>query len=90
MQDELKDIDPEIVQAVLNHADDFVAVDTRVEEIITWGEQELKKREQSLMASGDGVIAFKESAAEIGKLVDEKLQSLKEEVQSKFSTKQEE
>ena len=44
MTDDLKDIDPEIVEAVLANADAFIDADKRVDEIIAWGESELKSR----------------------------------------------
>ena len=51
MTDDLKDIDQKIVEAVIANADMFIDADKRVDEILAWGEGELKSREEQLKAS---------------------------------------
>ncbi|MDP3645625.1 MAG: hypothetical protein Q8R25_00870 [bacterium] len=44
----LFDIDPQIVEAVLTHADDFLGAQSRVEEVIKAAEQKVATAEQEL------------------------------------------
>jgi hypothetical protein len=84
MTDDLKDIDPEIVEAVLTNADAFIDADKRVDEIITWGEGELKCREEQLKTSGGTLQDFKKAAAEIETQVAQKLKDLEAETQNRY------
>jgi hypothetical protein len=84
MTDDLKDIDPEIVEAVLANADAFIDADKRVDDIISWGENELKTREQNLEASGGTLQDFKKAATEIESQVAEKLKDLESEIQNRY------
>ena len=82
MTDDLHDIDPEIVDAVLANADAFVKTDVRIDQIISWGESELQKREQKIRASGGTVDDFKRAAAEIEEAVASKLAAFEQEVKN--------
>jgi hypothetical protein len=76
MNNDLKDIDPEVVEQVLANADAFIAADTKVDEIVAWGEEELKKREEEILARGGTVDDFKKAAADIEEVVKQKLHAL--------------
>lgn len=84
MTDDLKDIDPEITEKVLANADAFIAVDEQVDQILDWGEQELKSREDQIRGSGDTLQNFKKAAIEIEQQVAQKLKDLESEIRSRF------
>lgn len=87
MTDDLKDIDPAIVDAILANADAFIDADKRVDEITSWGEKELMEREQQLKVSGGILQDFKKASAEIEAVVTEKLRNLEKEIQAKYPSK---
>ena len=84
MTDDLKDIDQKIVEAVIANADMFIDADKRVDEILAWGEGELKSREEQLKASGGTLQDFKKAAAEIESQVAQKLAELESEIRSRY------
>ena len=85
MTDDLKDIDPIIVEKILANADAFIEVDTRVDDIVAWGEQELKSREEKIKAANGTLEEFKNTAAVVSAAVTQKLQDLEKEVQARYS-----
>lgn len=84
MTDDLKDIDPEIVQAVLANAGAFIDTDIRADAITSWGESELKSREEQLKASGGTLQDFKKAAAETEAQVAQKLRDLERDVRARY------
>lgn len=84
MTDDLKDIEPEIVAKVLEHADDFVDIDTSIDEIIAWGEKELERREEELRSSGGTLQDFKNAASEIEIQVAQKLQQFETQMRDTY------
>lgn len=84
MTDDLKDIDPAIVEAILANADAFIDADKRVDEIVSWGEKELKAQEQQLKVSGGTLQDFKKASAEVEATVAEKLRNLEKEIRAKY------
>lgn len=48
--DTLSDIDPQLVEAVLAHADDFLEAQRRIEKILSAAEQKVTKAERDLAA----------------------------------------
>ena len=84
MTDDLSDIDPEVVQAVLANADAFIDADIRVDAITAWGERELKEREKQIKETGGTLQDFKNAAAEIEALVAQKLSALEREIRATY------
>ncbi|MFA7309372.1 MAG: hypothetical protein WC050_00520 [Candidatus Paceibacterota bacterium] len=84
MTDDLHNIDPAITEAVLANAAAFIDADTRIDEIISWGKNELKAREEQLKAKDGSLQDFKKAAADIELLVSEKLRHLEAEVRAKY------
>ena len=84
MQDELKDIAPEIIERILAHADEFIGIDVRVDEIIAWGEAELDVAEKAVSDSGGTVEDFKQKGEVIKQAVLEKLKNLEQELNEKY------
>jgi hypothetical protein len=78
--DNLSDIDPAIVEGVLAHADSFIDADKRVDEIVAWGETELKMREADIKDSNGTLQQFKEAATEVEQMVAQKLKALQDQV----------
>ena len=84
MTDDLKDIDPEIVEAVLANAGAFIDADTQVDSIIEWGEKELKAREEAIKNSGGTLRDFKQAVDEIGATVAAKLRTFEQDIHTKY------
>lgn len=84
MTDDLHDIDPAVVDAVLANADAFIKADLRVDQIISWGESELNERERKIKTTGGTVDDFKRAAAEIESAVAKKLAALELEVKNTY------
>lgn len=84
MEDDLSDIDPAIVEAVLAHADEFIDADEHIDEIIAWGESELKAREAKINQSGGTLDDFKAAAREVEKMVKDKLKAFEDELKARY------
>ncbi len=82
--DHLTDIDPIIVEKISEQADVFIDIDTRVNEVIGWGEDELKSKEKDLKASGGTLQDFKNAAMAIETAVADKLRQLETEVKARY------
>lgn len=81
--DDLKDIDPEIVEAIRTNADEFVATGEFVDKIVAWGEAEIDATEKRILESGGSVEDFKKEAERIQGVVREKLKDMEEKVEKK-------
>ncbi len=84
MEDDLSDIDPAIVEAVLAHADEFIDADEKIDEIIAWGENELKTREVKINGSGGTLDDFKAAAREVEQMVKDKLAAFEDELKTRY------
>lgn len=84
MTDDLHDIDPAVVDAVLANADAFIKADLRVDQIISWGESEMKERERKIKTTGGTMDDFKRAAAEIESVVARKLSALEVEIKNTY------
>jgi hypothetical protein len=85
MTDDLKDIDPKIVDAVVANADAFIDADQKIDEIMAWGESELAKKEVEIKEAHGGVEEFKVAAAVIEASVAEKLKQLEAAIASRYA-----
>jgi hypothetical protein len=83
MEDDLKDIDPAIVEMVLAHADAFIEADERIDKIIAWGETELAAQEAKIKGSNGTLKDFQIAARAIEKAVKEKLHALEKEIKTR-------
>lgn len=81
--DNLADIDPLITEAVLAHADVFIEADKRVDDIVAWGEAQLKTREDEIRNSNGSLTEFKNAAKDVEQMVAEKLRALENEVRER-------
>ena len=86
MNDELNDIDPLVVEAVLANADAFIDLDAQVDDIIAWGENELKTKQLALAGSETAIEEFKIFAAEIEQQVADKLSRLENDVKEQYKS----
>lgn len=71
-------------EKILAHADEFIAIDSEVNDIVSWGEQELKSRESVIRSSGGSLADFKKVAAEVEQAIKSKLQILEEETRERY------
>ena len=85
MTDDLKDIDPELIEAILNNADAFIAVDTSVDEIILWGEGELDALKVRIKETGGTAQNFNDEAVRIETGIAERLRQLEADVRKRHS-----
>ena len=87
MTDDLSDIDPTIVEMVLAHADEFIDADKKIDEIVAWGESELKARELQIKESDGTLEDFKAAAREIEQMVKDKLRAFEDELKARYDSK---
>jgi hypothetical protein len=69
-----------IVDTVLDNADAFIAMDSRIQTILQWGQAELRARKGMLVDANNGELLFAEAAQDITTAVQERLTALEEEV----------
>jgi hypothetical protein len=81
---DLSDIDPEIIEAVSSHADAFIDADNSIDEIIAWGETELKAREAKILESVGTLDDFKAAAREVEHMVKDKLAAFEEDLKKQY------
>ena len=84
MTDDLKDIDTELVEAILNNADAFITADASVDEIIMWGESELEALKIRMKESGGTVQDFRDESSRIESAVAEKLRGLETDIRKLY------
>ena len=88
VDNDLKDIDPEIIEAVRTHAESFIAVGKSIDEVISWGEAELDTAEKLIAKKGGTVQDFKKIAGHIEGIVREKLKGLEDGVRATYPSPQ--
>ena len=82
----LQDIDPIIVEKVLQHAEKFIEVDARINTIVQWGIGELENKEREILEKGEDVEMFVIAAQDIERVVKVRLAELTQEMSSMYET----
>lgn len=84
MNDDLSDLDPVEVEKIVEHADEFIALDAAIEEIMQWGDYELALLERKIQTSDGTPLELKEALAGIEAQVAQKLRELEDDVRKKY------